>query len=77
MGTSRLDDSLGRERDHTDTESFEDLNDDDFGLRVGTLSESDHETISERLKRKSNDDDRLQSSDVSSGNGGNDGDDHS
>lgn len=77
VGTSRLDDSLGGERDHTNTESFEDLNNDDLRLRVGALSESDHETIGQRLNCKPKDDDRLQSSEISSSNGGTDGDDGS
>ena len=73
--TRGLDDRLGGERDHTNPETLEDLNDNDLRLGVGALSESDHESISECLDGEPDDDDGFQSSNVPGDNGCDDGDD--
>ena len=74
MGTSRLNDSLGRERDQSDSETLQDLNNDDLGSGVCTLPESNHQPISKSLNRESQDQSWLQPPEVSNENRSNDSD---
>jgi len=77
MGTSRLNHSLSRERDQPNSKSLQNLNDNDLRSRIGTLPEPDHQSISKSLNRKSEDQSRLQSPEMSDEDCTNDGDNSS
>lgn len=77
MGTSRLDNSLSGERDQPNTKSLQNLNNNNLRSRIGTLPKPDHQSISKSLDRKSKDQSRLQSPEMSDEDCTNDGDDSS
>ena len=77
MGTSRLDNSLGRKRDQPNSKSLQNLNYNDLRSRIGTLPEPDHQSISKSLDRKSENQSRLQSPEMSDEDRTNDSDNSS